>query len=187
MVSLVGRLVEALAAGCSSAKERGEVSDREGPRRSCIRSDAKRRRRFQVDAASGLPSLSYARTPVRQSLALQRPFVSAAAERMPSLAASMLDFDPQRIAAETPSGRNPRISLPAKTPLALATNRRGAVVLAGTWRVVHVGILAGTPILLRERFPDRSDVQASHSVVSRSVTSAATGRSCVSTGTDSTT
>jgi hypothetical protein len=66
-------------------------------------------------------------------LALQRPFGSAAAERMPSLAASMLGFGPRRIAADTPSGQNRRISLPAKAPLALATNRRGAVVLAVAW------------------------------------------------------
>jgi hypothetical protein len=75
---------------------------------------------------------SRACTAVIDHLSLQRPLGSAAAERMPSLAASMLGFGPRRIAADTPSGQNRRISLPAKAPLALATNLRGAVVLSAT-------------------------------------------------------
>jgi hypothetical protein len=68
-------------------------------------------------------------TPAASGQALQRPLAPAAAERMPSLAASPLDFASRCIAADTPSRRNRRVSLPAKAPLALATNPRGAVVL----------------------------------------------------------
>jgi hypothetical protein len=65
----------------------------------------------------------------RWSPSTTAPLTFCCGRAEPPLAASTLDFASRCIAADTPSRRNRRISLPAKAPLALATNLRGAVVL----------------------------------------------------------